>query len=381
MQSSKIYLASPHLSGKEILFIKSALDANWVAPLGENVELLEKEIASYIGIPYAAALISGTAAIHLALKWLGVAENDYVICSSLTFAGSCNPILYERAIPLFVDSEQDSWGMCPKALEQALLWAKNAGKTPKAAIVVNLYGASANYGEIGAICQKYAVPIIEDAAESLGACYMGKQTGNFGELAIFSFNGNKIITTSGGGMILSRNKDAIDKARFWATQSRDNHPYYHHTELGYNYRLSNICAGIGRGQFLALHERIAKKTQIYQRYKLGLANLPISLMPVPSWSQPNYWLTCAVLDKDCHISPYTIIRKLAEYDIEARHIWKPMHLQPLYSSYPFFSINKGLSVADDIFARGICLPSDTKMTTHEQDKVIEIVRGCLHNVL
>ncbi len=259
MKKSKIYLASPHLSGKEILFIESAIATNWIAPLGKNVELFEKEIASYVGTPYAVALCSGTAAIHLALKWLGVSTGDYVLCSSLTFAGSCNPILYEQAQPVFIDSEPNSWNMCPQALEQALLWSQEQGKLPKAAIVVNLYGQSADYQHISALCDKFGVPIIEDAAESLGACYKGRQTGNFGALSVFSFNGNKIITTSGGGMLLSKDKDAIAKAKFWATQARDDYPYYHHTELGYNYRLSNISAGIGRGQFLVLEERIAKK--------------------------------------------------------------------------------------------------------------------------
>jgi len=380
MEKSKIYLAAPHLSGKEILFIQSALDANWVAPLGENVELFEKEIASYIGAPYAAALCSGTAAIHLALKWLGVGDNDYVFCASLTFAGSCNPILYERARPVFIDSERASWNMCPQALEQALLWAQAQGKLPKAAIVVNLYGQSADYQPICALCSRFGVPIIEDAAESLGARYKDRQTGNFGELSIFSFNGNKIITTSGGGMLLSKNKDAIAKAKFWATQARDNYPYYHHTELGYNYRLSNISAGIGRGQFLALEERIAKKRRIYQRYADAFAGLPITLMPIPDWSKPNYWLSCATLDKECKLSPAVIIQALAKENIEARHIWKPMHTQPLYCSYPFFSLNKEKNVADDIFTRGFCLPSDTKMSTEQQDKVADIVKGCLQYV-
>ncbi|MGI6213336.1 MAG: DegT/DnrJ/EryC1/StrS family aminotransferase [Christensenellales bacterium] len=379
MKSDRIYLASPHLSGKEMQFIKQALDSNWVAPLGENVDMFEKEVASYVGVKHAAALVSGTAAIHLALKWLNVRDNEYVFCSSLTFSGSCNGILYERGTPVFIDSEYQSWNMCPDALERAFEWAKSQNKPPKAVIVVNLYGQSADYDNIRAICERENTPIIEDAAESLGATYKGKQTGSFGELSALSFNGNKIITTSGGGMLLSQNGQAIAKARFWASQSRDAFPYYHHTELGYNYRLSNICAGIGRGQLSALEERLAQKKQIYMRYKQALAGLPLRLMPVPQWSEPNYWLTAATIEKGCGVTPHAIIQKLAEHNIEARHIWKPMHLQPIFAGCPFFSRDKEI-VCEDIFLRGLCLPCDTKMTPEEQDMVIEEVKGCFNNV-
>lgn len=378
--NKRIYLASPHLLGTEILFIKSALDSNWVAPLGENVDLFEKEIASYVGVGHAAGLISGTAAIHLALKWCGVGEGDFVFCSSLTFAGSCNGILYERAIPVFIDSEEQSWNMSPKALNDALLWAKSQGRLPKAVIIVNIYGQSADYDKLQAICLAENIPIIEDAAESLGATYKGRQSGSFGDLSVLSFNGNKIITTSGGGMLLSNDSKAIAKAKFWASQAKDNYPYYHHTELGYNYRLSNICAGIGRGQFLALTERIAQKRQIYARYKEAFIGLPISLMPTPEWSSPNCWLTCGILDKECKVQPLAIIEHLAAHNIEARHIWKPMHLQPIFEKYPFFSSHPHNSISDDIFKRGICLPSDTKMNEQKQNKVIDLVIGYLNNV-
>lgn len=372
---NRIYLASPHQSGKEMDFVKEAFDTNWIAPLGKNVDGLEKEVSEYVGMKFAAALISGTAAIHLALKWLGVREGDLVFCSSLTFSGSCNSIMYEKAIPVFIDSEYESWNMSAEALEKAFEWAKKNGSMPKAVITVNLYGQPCDYDKILAVCKKYNTPVIEDAAESLGSTYKGRHTGTFGYLSILSFNGNKIITTSGGGMLLCNDEAAIKKAKFWATQARDNFPYYHHTELGYNYRLSNVSAGIGRGQLPALQERIKKKKEIYFRYKDAFKDIQdIEMMPIPQWSQPNFWLTTLTLKAGSKLQPMDIINKLAENNVEARPIWKPMHTQPYYEKYPFFTTKESGSVAEDIFTRGLCLPSDTKMTDVEQDYVIGLVR-------
>ena len=371
----RIYLASPHLSGDEMKYVQEAFATNWIAPLGKNIDFLEKELTDYIGIKYAAALISGTSAIHLALKWLGVKKDDLVFCSSLTFSGSCNSIIYEQGTPVFIDSEYQSWNICPKALEKAFLWAKSENKLPKAVIIVNLYGQCADYDKIQAVCSKYNTPIIEDAAESLGAYYKNRKSGTFGALSILSFNGNKIITTSGGGMLLSNDENAIKKAKFWATQSRDNAPYYLHSEIGYNYRLSNVSAGIGRGQLTALEQRVSQKKAIYDKYKTAFANIDdIEMMPIPKWSQPNYWLSTLTLTKNLtKISPMDIINKLAENNVEARPIWKPMHTQPYFEKYPFFSISEKGNVAEDIFNRGFCLPSDTKMTPQEQDYVIKLV--------
>lgn len=372
----KIYLASPHLCGKEMFYVQEAFDTNWIAPLGKNVDEFEKEICRFVGMKYANAMVSGTAAIHLALKWLGVGEDDNVFCSSLTFSGSCNSIMYERANPVFIDCDYESWNMSSKALEKAFVWAKNNNQMPKAVITVNLYGQACDYDKIIEVCKKYNTPIIEDAAESLGAKYKGIQTATFGELTILSFNGNKIITTSGGGMLLSNDENAIKKAKFWATQARDNAPHYLHSELGYNYRLSNVSAGIGRGQLTALEERVAQKKAIYDRYKEAFKDIDdIEMMPVPEWSQPNYWLSCLTLKETSKIKPSDIIDELAKNNVEGRYIWKPMHQQPYYEKYEFFQRNANtMSVAEDIFNRGLCLPSDTKMTIEEQDYVIGLVK-------
>ncbi len=373
----RIYLASPHLCGKEMEYVKEAFDTNWIAPLGKNVDLFEKEVANKVGRKYAAALVSGTAAIHLALKWLGVKEGDLVFCSSLTFSGSCNSVMYEKATPVFIDCDYESWNMCPVAIKKAFEWAKENDKMPKAVITVNLYGQACDYDKIISICKDYNTPIIEDAAESLGAKYKGKQTASFGEISVLSFNGNKIITTSGGGMVLSNDENAIKKAKFWATQSRDDAPHYLHSELGYNYRLSNVSAGIGRGQLTILDERIQQKKAIYDRYKEAFSGIDdIEMMPVPEWSEPNHWLSCMTLKKSSKVKPMDIINKLAENNIEARPIWKPMHTQPYYSRYKFFTSKneEELSIGEDIFNRGLCLPSDTKMTTEEIDFVIALVK-------
>lgn len=380
--NKRIYLASPHMGELEKVFVKEAFDTNWVAPLGPNVNNFEKEVAEYVGIKHASALVSGTSAIHLAIKLLGIKPGDIVFCSSLTFAASCNPIIYEGAEPVFIDSEYKSLNMSPVALKNAFEVYSKKGKLPKAVIVVHLYGQSADMDKIMAICNEYNVPVIEDAAESLGATYKGKQTGTMGKYGIYSFNGNKIITTSGGGMLVSDDEEGIKKSRFWATQSRDNARYYQHTELGYNYRMSNIVAGIGRGQIRVLDERIEKKKYIYEKYKEAFSDIKdIEMTNICEYGEPNYWLSVGILNDNSRVKPIDIILALEEENIESRHIWKPMHMQPFYEKYDFFkddNSEKG-SVSEEIFERGICLPSDTKMTDEEIERVIKIVRGLFNN--
>ena len=378
MNNKRIYLSSPHMGQMEKLFVNEAFDTNWVAPLGPNVNNFELELAEYVGAKSAAALVSGTSAIHLALKAIDMKKGDRIFCTSLTFAASCNPVMYEDGELVFIDSERDSWNMSPIALEKAFKKSEEEGKLPKAVIVVHLYGQSADMDRIIHICNKYNTPIIEDAAESLGATYKGRQTGTIGEYGIYSFNGNKIITTSGGGMLVSKNEKKIEKARFWATQSRDNARHYQHTELGYNYRMSNIVAGIGRGQLRVLDERIAQKKHIFERYFIGFKDIEdIEMMPICEYGEPNYWLSCMTIKEGSKVSPLDIILALEEENIESRPIWKPMHMQPYYEKFDFFTDNNdGISVAEDIFNRGLCLPSDTKMTEEEIDKVINIVKKC-----
>ena len=377
-ENKRIYLASPHMGGLEEVFVKEAFDTNWIAPLGANVDGFEKELSEYVGSKTGAALASGTAAIHMALKAVGVKKGDKVFCSSLTFAASCNPIIYEGGIPVFIDSEPESHNMSPVALEKAFKAYEEKGEMPKAVIVVNLYGQSADMDKIMEICKKYNVPIIEDAAESLGATYKGKHSGTFGEYGIYSFNGNKIITTSGGGMLVSNNKEGIAKVRFWSTQARDKARHYEHTELGYNYRMSNIVAGIGRGQLRVLEDRIVKKKEIFETYKEAFKNIEdIEMMPVCEYGEPNYWLTTITLNENSKVKPLDIILALEKENIESRPIWKPMHIQPYYKEYDFYSHNdeEEISVSEDIFNRGVCLPSDTKMTKEEQERVIKIIKA------
>ncbi len=376
-ENKRIYLASPHMGGLEEVFVKEAFDTNWIAPLGANVDSFEKELSEYVGSKTGAALASGTAAIHMALKAVGVKKGDKVFCSSLTFAASCNPIIYEGGIPVFIDSEPESHNMSPVALEKAFKAYEEKGEMPKAVIVVNLYGQSADMDKIMEICKKYNVPIIEDAAESLGATYKGKHSGTFGEYGIYSFNGNKIITTSGGGMLVSNNEEGIAKVRFWSTQARDKARHYEHTELGYNYRMSNIVAGIGRGQLRVLEDRVAKKKEIFETYKEAFKEIEdIEMMPVCEYGEPNYWLTTITLNENSKVKPLDIILALEKENIESRPIWKPMHIQPYYKEYDFYSHNDEdeVSVSEDIFNRGICLPSDTKMTKEEQERVIKIIK-------
>ncbi|MDY3959384.1 DegT/DnrJ/EryC1/StrS family aminotransferase [Romboutsia timonensis] len=371
----RIYLASPHMGDEEMKYIQQAFDTNWVAPLGPNVEGFENELKEYVNVKNATALSSGTSAIHLALKVLGVKEGDVVFCSSLTFSATVNPVIYEKAIPVFIDSDYKTWNMSPKALQNAFDDAVKNNKLPKAVIVVNLYGQSADYDEILKICNKYNVPVIEDAAESLGTTYKDRQTGTIGEIGIFSFNGNKIITTSGGGMMVSNNEEYTKNALFLATQAREAKRHYEHKEIGYNYRMSNICAGIGRGQLKVLDERISKKKYIYESYKKAFENIDdIEMMPI--YESPNYWLSVMTIKEGSSIKPIDIMEKLEKENIESRPVWKPMHMQPVFKGYNFFSDLDEGSVSEDLFNRGVCLPSDTKMTDEDLNRVIDLVKCC-----
>ncbi|MCA0999954.1 DegT/DnrJ/EryC1/StrS family aminotransferase [Bacillus thuringiensis] len=363
----RIFLSSPHMSdeGYEMHYVKEAFDTNWIAPLGENVNGFERELAMKVGSNAAAALSSGTAAIHMALKAAGVGEGDVVFCQTLTFSATANPIIYQNATPVFIDSDYETWNMCPKALEEAFEKYPNV----KAVIVVHLYGLSADMDKIIKLCKKHDVTLIEDAAESLGTYYKGKHTGSFGDYGIFSFNGNKIITTSGGGMLVSNNEERISKARFWATQSRDQARHYQHSELGFNYRMSNVVAGIGRGQLKVLDERVQKKRYIFDFYKRELESLEgIEFMPSNEWNEPNYWLSSMTLNGK--IRPIDVMEALEKENIESRPVWKPMHLQPFFEKYDFV----GTDVSEKLFENGICLPSDTKMTEADLEKVVKIIK-------
>ncbi len=373
----RIYLASPHMSeeGYEQTYVKEAFETNWVAPLGPNVTKFETELANYVGVKSASALSSGTAAIHLGLKALGVKSGDVVFCSTLTFSASCNPILYLGATPVFIDSDSKTWNMCPKALKLAFEDAEKNNQLPKAVVVVNLYGQSADMDPILEICQKYNVPILEDAAESLGATYKGQMSGTIGDIGIYSFNGNKIITTSGGGMMVSNNEEYTKKATFWATQSREAKRHYEHKEIGYNYRMSNVVAGIGRGQLKVLNDRIAKKKEIYEMYQNAFKAIDdIEMMNICDFGQSNYWLSVMTLKESSKVKPLDIMLALEKENIESRPVWKPMHMQPIFKQYPFFTVSENLSVSEDCFNRGICLPSDTKMTTEQQNRIIELIK-------
>lgn len=373
MDRKRIYLSSPTMHGEEQAFVKEAFDTNWVAPLGPNVNAFEKEMADYTGCGHAAALASGTAAIHMALRLLDIKQGDVVFVSDLTFSASCNPIVYENGTPVFIDAEPDTWNMSPQALKRAYEKYPN----PKAVICVHLYGTPAKLDEIMEICQAHGTPLIEDAAESLGSTYRGKYTGTFGKYGIYSFNGNKIITTSGGGMFVSAEEAAAKKVTFLATQARDPARYYQHSQIGYNYRMSNVTAGIGRGQLLHMEEHKAKKKAIYERYRDAFADVPeIQMNPMNADGDANNWLSCMTVSADCKVTPDMVMDALDEkLNAESRPIWKPMHMQPVFANCDFWPHNgDGSSVGEDIFARGLCLPSDIKNTDEEMEAIICTVK-------
>lgn len=377
--TERIFLSSPHMSGNEKTYIDSAFETNWIAPLGPNVDEFEREIAEYVKMKDAAATSSGTAAIHLALEMLEVGAEDVVFCSTLTFIASANPILYTGATPVFIDSEETTWNMSAIALAKALKDAKQKGKLPKAVIVVNLYGQSAMMDELLELCDQYGVPMIEDAAESLGAFYKGQPSGSFGTYGIFSFNGNKIITTSGGGMLVSNDKEALKRARFLATQARDNALHYQHSVVGYNYRLSNILAGVGRAQLEVLDERVKSRRAVFNRYFEALGSVDgIDFMPELENTYGNRWLTTLTLNPEkINISPYELIAELAKENIEARPVWKPLHLQPLFEGSAFYAHSEEYAVSERLFEQGLCLPSGSNMTVEQQERVIAKVKEVL----
>ncbi len=399
----KVWLSTPTMHGDEIRYVQEAYETNWMSTIGENINVIEQEICDKVGCKYAVALSCGTAALHLAVKLAGVQPGDYVFCTDMTFGATVNPVLYEKGIPVFIDTEYDTWNMDPVALEKAF----EIYPDTKVVILANLYGTPAKFDEICAICQKHGAVIIEDAAESLGATYKGRQTGTFGTYNAISFNGNKIITGSSGGMLLTDDLEAANKVRKWSTQSRENAPWYQHEEVGYNYRMSNVIAGVVRGQIPYLEEHIAQKKAIYERYQKGFAGLPVTMNPYdPETMEPNFWLSCLLINEEamckqvrgdheaCYVSesgktcPTEILETLAKYNAEGRPIWKPMHMQPIYRMHPFvtregngrgrtnaYIAGKGIDVGADIFRRGLCLPSDNKMTVDQQNRVIEIVKG------
>lgn len=400
----RIYLSSPTMHGEELTYMTEAFETNWMSTVGKNINEVERLTCEKIGCRYAVALSCGTSALHLAVKLAGVKPGDRVFCTDMTFDATVNPIVYEGGIPVFIDTEYDTWNMDPVALEKAFELYPDV----KVVMLANLYGTPAKLDEITAICQKHGALLIEDAAESLGATYKGRQTGTFGAYNAISFNGNKIITGSSGGMLLTNDLEAANKARKWSTQSREDAPWYQHEEVGYNYRMSNVIAGVVRGQFPYLETHIAQKKAIYMRYKEGLKDLPVSMNPYDGESmEPNFWLSCLLIDADamcrqvrddreaCYVKekgkscPTEILETLAAYQAEGRPIWKPMHMQPLYRMNAFITAEgdgrartnayiagKGMDVGADIFARGLCLPSDNKMTEEEQNKIIAIIKSC-----
>ncbi|MEM5608289.1 aminotransferase class I/II-fold pyridoxal phosphate-dependent enzyme [Bacillus toyonensis] len=371
----RIYLSSPHMSGNEQKYIQNAFDTNWVAPLGPNVDGFERELASFVGVRGGTAVSSGTVAIHLALQLLGIQKGDTVFCSSFTFVASANPIVYLGAEPVFIDSEPETWNMSPSALAHALYEANKMGNLPKAIILVHLYGQSAKLDEILSLCHQYNVPIVEDATESLGSTYKGKASGTFGKFGVYSFNGNKIITTSGGGMLVSNDVEALERARFLATQAKDPAPHYEHSEIGYNYRLSNILAGIGRGQLEVLEDRVRARRFVYKRYYEALSHMPgFYFMPELEHTRPNRWLTTLTIDeKESGISIGKLLRILAEENIEARPMWKPLHMQSLFKEMKYYPHSKNEDVSQYLFQSGICLPSGSNMLAEDQQRVIQSI--------
>jgi len=376
MINPKIWLSSPHMGGKEQEFVKEAFDTNWVAPLGPNVDGLEQDLANFTGAKYAAALNSGTSAIHLALIMLGVKAGDYVLCQSFTFSASANPIVYQGAIPVFIDSEKDTWNMSPEFLEEAILKLKTQNLKPKAIIPVHLYGLPAKMDEIMAIAKKYDIHVIEDAAEALGSTLNGKACGTFGQLGVLSFNGNKIITTSGGGALISDDEGYIKQSRFLATQARDNAPHYQHSHIGYNYRMSNITAGIGRGQMIVLNDRVAQRRYNFEFYKKAFAGYAgISFVEELPGAFANRWLSCILVDPTLTngVSREDIRLALEKENIECRPLWKPMHLQPIFADAPFF----GDGTAEKLFEDGLCLPSGSNLSEEDLERVVEAIKEVL----
>jgi len=361
------------MNGSEIGFVEKAFEENWIALAGPNLCGFEQDVCGYLGTESAVALISGTAALHLALKYFGIGEGDVVFCSDLTFSGSCNPVIYQGAELVFIDAEYKSLNMCSAALEKAFRESEKKGRRPKAVIIVDIFGQSADYSKLLPICQKYGVKVIEDAAEALGAEYRGQKCGSFGDVGILSFNGNKIITTSGGGMAVSDDEKLIRKLYFWANQSKEDADYYLHRELGFNYRMSNICAGIGRGQIQTVDDRVAARKAVYKQYQQAFSDLPVMMQPVLSGSKPNFWLSVAILDEVCNVKPDRIIKLLEEQNVEARRMWYPMHCQPFFKGYEYFTAHKK-SVSEDIFERSVCLPSGSAMTPEEMERVCAAFR-------
>lgn len=385
----KVWLASPTMHGEELEYMQEAYTTNWMSTIGENINVIEKQASEYIGCKYAVALGSGTSALHMAMKLADIKRGERVFCTDMTFAATMNPIIYEGGIPVFIDSEYETWNMDPKALEKAFELYPEV----RVVVVVHLYGTPAKMDEIVEICKKHNAILIEDAAESLGATYKGKQTGSFGEYNIISFNGNKIITGSSGGMLLTDDEVAAKNVRKWSTQSREQALWYQHEDLGFNYRMSNVIAGVVRGQMLHLAEHIARKKEIYYRYKEGFRDLPVSMNPFTEDMEPNYWLSCLLINKDAMCKqvlddttytytsetgkscPMEILETLTKYNAEGRPIWKPMHMQPINKDYEYVSVND-MPNCVDIFNRGLCLPSDIKMTNEEQDIIIELIKKC-----
>lgn len=404
MADEKIWLSSPTMHGDELKYMTEAFETNWMSTIGENIDEVEKMICEKVGCKYAIALSAGTAAMHLAVKLAGVKHGDRAFCSDMTFDATVNPVVYEGGIPIFIDTEYDTWNMDPVALEKAFELYPDV----KVVVVVHLYGTPGKIDEIKAICDKHGAVIVEDAAESLGATYKGRHTGTFGDYSCISFNGNKIITGSSGGMLLTDSKEAADKVRKWSTQSRENAPWYQHEELGYNYRMSNVIAGVVRGQIPYLEEHIAQKKAIYMRYKEAFKDLPVKMNPYDEKnSEPNFWLSCMIIDEDamckqvrserdyCYVSesgktcPHEFLDELAKINAEGRPIWKPMHMQPIYRMNGFvtkdgngrartnaYIAGEANDVGMDIFNRGLCLPSDNKMTPEQQDRIIEVIKKC-----
>jgi len=378
-QRERIILSPPHMSGDELGFVHEAFESGWIAPLGPQVDAFERETSDYIGRPQALALSSGTAALHLGLRLLGVETGDVVLCSSLTFIASVSPVTFMGAKPYFVDSDEDTWNMSPRALERAIDDLSSKGIKPKAAIVAELYGQAPKWDELMPIFDRHDIPVLEDSAEALGADYDGRKCGTFGRYSVLSYNGNKIITTSGGGMLLLDDVESREKAFFWATQARDKAPWYQHSEIGYNYRMSNVLAAIGRGQMLHLDERVEAKRAVYKRYEKAFSDIPgIALMPEAKKGRSSMWLTSITVDPDeTGTTAMDIWKALGDENIESRPVWKPMHLQPVFEGCGYASHDDGISVGDRLFENGLCLPSGTSMTEQQQDRVIETVKKAL----